>query len=239
MAEDSGRVNENLPAMQGTLNEQPYLTRQRRELIQWLTDRAPSFLDGYLGALQLLHMRAFPARVHFICHAVRDFYRSLPASLGFQSQKRRSEVYPQMVEELCGLWRQFPPSTTRSSFEMDSDARVSPQVYRQIETIVRKSAQLAEQRTVGSQFAMALFRSMDRPESEFIQAWIIKAFDKEYDFFVKRAHLAGHIDKVPNDDGLIDHFEAFERAMHSLVGPYFSGKEELDAILQDTNEAAD
>ena len=47
------------------------------------------------------------------------------------------------------------------------------------------------------------------------------------------------IDKVPNDDGLIAHFESFERAFHSLVGPYFSGKEELDAILHDTNTPAD
>ncbi len=79
----------------------------------------------------------------------------------------------------------------------------------------------------------------DRHEDDFIQPWIIEAFDAEYNFFVRRAHLPASVDKVPSDDGLSEHFEAFERAFHSLVGPYFSGKDELDAILRDTNPAAD
>jgi len=36
-----------------------------------MSDRTPSFVDGYLGAVRLLHMPTFPGRVHFICHVVR------------------------------------------------------------------------------------------------------------------------------------------------------------------------
>jgi len=112
---------------------------------------------------------------------------------------------------------------------------VSHQVFQRLEKIVQKSREMSKQPTVGQQLASALFRSLDRRDDDFIPRWITEGFDAEYDYFVKRAHLALSADKVPNDDGLLAHFEAFERGFHSLVGPYFSGKEDLDAILQDTN----
>ena len=217
---------------------EPYWTRQRRDLIQWMKDRAPSFVQGYVGAVRLLYMPSFPARVHFICHAVRDIYSYLPAALGTKRSPRPSEVFPPMVKELVKRWKDFIRSQASEFSEADSDFRVSPQVYNCIAYLVRKSDEISGQPTVGKQLVVALFRSLDRQEDEFVPPWITKSFDAEYDFFVKRAHLARSVDEVPNDDGLVAHFEAFERALHSLVGPYFSGKEELDAILQDTNEAA-
>jgi hypothetical protein len=216
-----------------------YWTRQRRELVRWFDDRAPSFTNGYVGAVKLMHNASFPARIHFICHAVRDIYRYLPEALGFKSMSRPSEVFPGMVKNLAEKWDQFPPNEPLSSQIIGSDFLVSAQVYKCVNKVVKKSKQLKDQHTVGKQLAIALFRSLDRRDDEFIQPWIIKSFDEEYDFFVRRAHLAKSLDRVPSDEGLNDHFEAFERAFHSLVGPYFSGKEELDAILQDTNTAAD
>ncbi len=144
-----------------------------------------------------------------------------------------------MVKELVRRWEKFPVFGKSVSENMHSEFVVSAQVYRQIEKIVKKSTKIAEQPTVGKQLAIVLFRSLDRRRDEFIHPWVIESFDAEYDFFVKRAHLAKSVDKVPNDDGLVAHFEGFERAFHSLVGPYFSGKEELDAILEDTNQPAD
>jgi len=222
------------------IDDSAYWTRPRCELIKWFEDRAPSFKEGYVGAVRLLYMPLFPARVHFICHAVRDIYRRLPTTLGEESLPRPAEVFPNMVKTLANRWEKFPPTHSgKRSGQAGSDVSVSPQVYRYVEKIVRKSNQIAVQRTVGKQLAIALFHSLDRREDEFIQPWVIDAFDAEYDFFVRRAHLAESIEKVPSDDGLLEHFEAFERAFHSLVGPYFSGKDELDAILQDTNSAAD
>ncbi|GAF85394.1 unnamed protein product [marine sediment metagenome] len=222
------------------IDDSAHWTQLRRELIKWLEDRAPSFTEGYMGAVRLLYTPSFPARVHFICHAVRDIYRRLPTTLGEKSLPRPQEVFPSMVKELANRWEKFPPKdNSKYSGQAGSDIPVSPQVYRYMKKIVQKSTKIAAQRTVGKQLAIALFRSLDRWENEFIQPWVIEAFDAEYDFFVDRAHLAESVENVPSDDGLLEHFEAFERAFHSLVGPYFSGKEELDAILQDTNSAAD
>lgn len=145
-----------------------------------------------------------------------------------------------MVKELARAWNEFRPSIDgNEQSEATTTVPVSAQVHRCVKNMVEKSSELKNQSTVGKQLALVLFRSLDRRQDEFIEPWIIDAFDSEYNFFVKRAHLAVSIDKIPTDEGLLEHFEAFERAFHSLVGPYFSGKEELDAILRDTNAAAD
>ena len=221
------------------LDNSLYWTKQRRELVQWLDDRVPSFTEGYVSAVRLLLALSFPARVHLICHVVRDIYRHLPAALGEASLPRPAEVFSGMVKYLAEKWEKFPPNETMKSKRMGSDVVISTQVHGCVIKLIEKSKELTDQPTVGKQLAIALFRSLERREDEFIHPWIIKSFDDEYNFFVRRAHLARSLDRVPTEDGLVEHFEAFERAFHSLVGPYFSGKEELDAILQDTNTTAD
>jgi hypothetical protein len=220
-------------------SKQNYMTQQRRELVRWFEDQAPSFVDGYIGAIRLLYMPELQGRVHFVCHVVRDIYRKLPLAFGEKSLPNPNETFSNMAKTLTERWEKFPPNTKHSEDEKDSDYPISPQVYRQVEKIIKKSLKINNQPKIGKQLAIALFRSLGRGENEFIHPWIIEAFDAEYDFFVARAHLSTSVDKIPNDEGLIKHFEAFERAFHSLVGPYFSGKEELDDILQDTNQSTD
>ena len=227
--------------MQGTqlLDNSSYWTKQRRELVRWLDDRAPSFTEGYVGAVHLLHAPSFPGRVHLVCHVVRDIYRHLPAALGGASLPRPAEVFPGMVKTLAEQWERFPPVESPTADSMGPVVPVSAQVHHAVRRLVHKSQDLGNQPSVGRQLAIALFRSLDRRSDEFIHPWIIKSFDDEYKFFVSRAHLARSMEKVPTDDGLMEHCEGFERAFHSLVGPYFSGKEELDEILQETNAAPD
>lgn len=221
------------------LDDSSYWTRQHRELAQWFDDRAPSFTEAYKAAVVLLHTPRFPGRVHLICHVVRDIYRCLPTALGVKALSRRSEAYPQMVESLADRWKKFPPTERKSSDLNGPDVLVSSQVHGAVRQLVEKSAELKDQPSVGKQLASVLFRSLDRRANDYIDPWIITAFDSEYDFFMGRAHLRTKPAHMPTDDGLLAHFEAFERAFHSLIGPYFSGKEELDAILQDTNPRTD
>lgn len=221
------------------MDDSPYWTPLRKELVNWLSDNAPSFVDGYTGAVRLLHM-PFPGRVHFICHAVRDIYRHLPTTLGVRSLARPAEVFPNMAKELAIAWNS--DNSVRAPSRIDgitSGVVVSRRVFKCAERIVIKSNELNEQNKVGKNLAIALFRSLDLREGHHIAPWIFEAFNAEYGFFVQRAHLAVSIDKVLTDEGLLEHFESFERAFHSLVGPYFSGKEELDAILKSTNPAGD
>jgi len=233
-------MSDRLPDTLEFLRQENYWTRQRRELVQWMEDRAPSFVQAYVGAVQLLYMPLFPARVHLICHVIRDIYWKLPAILGEKPKQRPTEVFPNMVKELVRHWNKYPPPPkVMDTDKTNSEFTVGAQIYRYVEKIVKKSVELHDQPSVGNQLAGALFRSFAQGNAVPIQPWIISSFDAEYDFFVKRAHLAQSVDEIPTDDGLIEHFESFERAFHSVVGSYFTGKEELDAILQDTNETTD
>jgi len=215
---------------------EPYWTSERRELISWFDERAPTFTAGYVAAVTLLHSPGFPARVHLVCHLVRDIYRRLPEALGDNSGgSAPAEVYPGLVHERRSKW-------TRSQIDHEpeppgADRLVSAQVFAALKKLMTKSIDLGDQPSVGTRLARALFGALDRPPGAGIPGWVFRSFDEEYKFFVSRAHLAAG--KAPTDEGLLTHFEQFERAFHSMVGPYFRGKEELDAILDETNRPAD
>ena len=221
------------------LDNSPYWTQQRRELVQWFADRAPSFTEGYVSAVRLLHTPSFPARVHFVCHVVRDVYRYLPEALGAKPRLTPGNAYEGAMGRLARHFKPSPLSETDGGNGVAPDVVVSPQVYRCVAELVQAHKGLRQQPRIGEDLAVTLFRSLDRRANDFLPPWIMDSFHAEYKFFVSRAHLARSSDNIPSDDGLAEHFRAFERAFHSLVGPYFSGKEELDAILQDTNATTD
>jgi len=220
-----------------SVEDSPHWTSLRRELKQWFSERAPGFADGYVAAVHLVHEGQFPAKVHLVCHLVRDIYRHLPSALGDKAKKSSGrEVYPALAAKLRDSWETNPIQD--QSLESDSDRLVSAQVYAAAEDLVRRSRDLGEQDSVGTRLTKALFGAVDRPLGTMpVPGWVFQAFNAEYDFFVERAHLRASIDQL--EDGLQQHFEDFERAFHSMVGPYFRGKEDLDAILEETNEKTD
>lgn len=147
------------------IDDSPSWTTLRKELVTWLEDRAPSFVRGYVGAVRLLHMPSFPGRVHFICHAVRDIYRHLPKAFGVKSLPRPAEVFPNMVKDLVRAWKEFSPRhSAEREEEPSADVPVSPQVHRQLERILRKSEQIKNQGTVGTQLPKALLGSLEQRE---------------------------------------------------------------------------
>ena len=149
------------------------------------------------------------------------------------------DVLPRMADALVEAYGNFPASQSSSLDALESDVAVSPQVYERLCELVEKSRAMEGRVRVGDRLAAALFRSEERRDDEFIPAFVSASFNREYKFFVNRAHLARTADKIPTDDGLEEHFQAFERSFHSLVCSYFTGKEELDEILRDTNTIAD
>jgi hypothetical protein len=217
-------------------DEALYWTPLRLELLQWFRERVPGFAEGYEAAARLVHEPTFPARVNLVCHLVRDIYRDLPRALRDTSEKNRGvDVYPALVAKLRDVWDANP--AVEDAVSIDVGRLVSAQAYNAAERLVEASRTVKEQASVGTRLARALFRAVERPEGMPIPGWIFSAFDEEYDFFVGRAHLRPT--GMPAGDGLLVHFESFERAFHSIVGPYFKGKEELDAILAETNRRAD
>jgi len=216
--------------------DSPPWTQVRRELHDWFTEQVPSLSEGYVAAVELVHRIHFPARVTLVCHLVRDVYVRVPKALGSKEKKiRPMEVYPQLVTNLRDAWDD--ESTLAAQVRPDGNRLIGPRAYAAAEKLVQRSRELKKQPSYGTRLARSLVKAMDRPEGMSPPGWTFAAFDEEYDFFIERAHL--NLKGAPSDEGLLEHFEAFERAFHSMVGSYFSGKEELDAILGATNRAND
>ena len=224
------------------LDDSTYWTKQRHQIVTWFNDNAPSFKDGYVAAVRMLHAPDFPARVQLVSHVVRDIYRFLPIALGGKALPRPGEVFPGMAKKLATSWKNFKPLIEKNATSCNDNnscvIRMHPRICEEIIEIVKKSWEMAgdgkRQSSIGAAIASALFQHCHHDKNEFIPNWVIKSFDVEYDYFVGQAHL----NKIPTGEGLCEHFEAFERAFHSLVGAYFMGKEELDTILQDANQDA-
>ncbi len=161
------------------LDDSPDLTRQRQELVRWFNDRAPSFTAGYVAAVRLLHVPSFPARVHVICHLVRDIYQFLPATLGVKRPPRAADVFPPLVAELVGAWYRFPLSEKVSRSAIDTGIAVSSQVHRRLLKIVERSRRMRKQPSIGSRPMQASGPGMpesldDRRRSTVRRVWADK-----------------------------------------------------------------
>ncbi|HEY3965548.1 MAG TPA: hypothetical protein VGM05_13410 [Planctomycetaceae bacterium] len=225
-----------MPRDEDPFENAPFSTQLRRELARWFQDRAAPLTAPYVGAVRLLYMLDFPGRIHLICHVVRDIYRFLPDILtGDKQNSRPSDLYPSLVNSLAGKHAEFPPLLNDALGSPPTHAQYPIELHRCVEKLVEARGSLKKQRSIGERCAVALFGAGDRPVGTFLPQWVIKAFKDENEFFVDRAHLRTPAAKIPTDGELHEHFENFERVFHSLIGPYFKGKSELDDILQDTN----
>lgn len=213
----------------------PYWTQLRQELAQWFEERAPSFAEAYIAAVHLIHTPEFPARMNLICHIVRDIYSLLPAEMGEISIRRRRDILPDKVGKLSSIWKQNPPNVPSNLKEINFDVTVNSRIFKYLVELIEIDNELKYPPKIGHQLAIALYRSRDLREDNPISPWILGQFHREYKFFVERSH----INSTKSDDNLVKHFEAFERAFHSLIGSYFTGKDDLDAILQKTNNPDD
>lgn len=217
----------------------------RRELLAWFRREAPSLAPAYEGALRLLHMPGFPGKIHFVSHIVRDIYKMLPEILdGSIKRVSPGEVYPTLIKNVERHWPRRHVSfvdlddTSEVTRTEEQGIAISRLAYKHIVQLLEKLNEIEKQPSTGQHLARVLHR-VNPGEDGTIPGRLIAMFDVERRWFVKRAHLVSRPDKLPLDDGLLEHFEAFERALFSFVGHYFSGTRELDEILCEANETTD
>lgn len=217
----------------------------RRELLNWLRREAPSLAGAYEGAVRLLHIPDFPGKVHFVSHVVRDIYNTLPRALdGSIKRVAPGEAYRSLVTKVERHWPKEHVSFDAESSSPDLSTKDSETIpitriaFTQVNNLLVKWKEIESQPTTGEYLSRVLLRLNPATEVA-IPRRIIATFDSERKWFTKRAHLVATASKIPSDDGLVQHFEAFEAAFFSFVGHYFSGTRELDDILLETNRSSD
>lgn len=213
----------------------------QHQLLKWFHREAPSLAEPYKAAVNLMTDYGFPARVHLICHIVRDIYNKLPEALDSNYRRREANEINDVIDEMARHWKPYTHESlaepTGSSPAPDATSHVSVSVVsvRKIGNLLDVRRALKEQPTSAEVLARALYL-------RFVESGItppmrlIRTFEVERKWFIARAHLVRDSAKSPSDDDLDEHFEFFERTLHSLVAPHFAVQQELNDILQQANQ---
>lgn len=217
---------------------------KRRDLLDWFRREAPSLASAYEAAVLLIDMPAFPARVHLVCHVVRDIYSKLPEILDGEFRRTNAgEVYRSSVDEVEAHWKSSsrsllqPDGSPASALKTADKVVVLAAAAKSVDNLLEKHRALKDQPRSAEVLVRALYRRFAESGLN-PPARLAQAFEDERRWFMQRAHLVIDTTKVPTDVGLVKHFTSFERALYSLVGQYFSGKKEIDAIIEQANQRA-
>lgn len=236
MSEDSSKP----PGLEGdgsTDSAREVWTPERKELLQWFRQEAPSLADAYGGAVKLMHSADFPGRVHFIAHAARDIGNRLPDIICSFERPRRLD-YKKELEEISGMW----PSTMPPDAYTD-DTQVPQQ---QEEVPISRRVYLAMSKLIGRHRAvsptireshMRLLQALSQtaePQLQRLRARVDEFFNL-CRWFERCAHFRSKVKPVPLEKEMAVKFGRFEWILSAFTRPFFHTKDELDDLLQDTN----
>lgn len=103
MFADDASPTIDLSATGGAASNARRLSKKQHELLTWFRKNAPALAEAYEGAVVMLNDGGFPARLPFICHAVRDIADRLPFALDPQLKGNRVQ-YENTLDEIAGVW---------------------------------------------------------------------------------------------------------------------------------------
>lgn len=210
---------------------------------EWFRRTAESLGELYEGALGILFSEvAFPGRVRFVAHAVREIRNRLPDVIAGPKEGGQLQ-YVNRMDQLCDIWKGegLPEDGTLpvSVLGKDSpptalDVPVPRRVYVEVAGLVRDHLRAREKR---AEAARRLFEAID-PNNQSAEAMLrprVQHWLEVTEWFVRRAHDNGLTDADCGAPDLQERFEIFEIGLLALTTPFFEGLRELDEILEDAN----
>ena len=209
----------------------PYFLQSRRELLSWLQQNAASLAGAYEGAVKLLESPAFPARIHFISHAVRDISDRLVFVLDPQLQAKRVG-YEDAMDKIQKMWT-TPDGICNSEPDGTVKVLIDRRVARRLGSLVE---QHRERRRRPSSSEL-LFRYLMRGEltGADVNRRLVKDFKLLQDWFMSKTHLRRDQEAKVDEAEFHTKFIQFESVLYSFVGSFFVTKVEIDEILQKAN----
>ncbi len=207
-------------------------TPLRVELLRWLQSRAPSLAAAYEGAVGLVGNRSFPGRVHFIAHAVRDISDRLVFCLDPSLDGGRVE-YHSHLDGISKHWQLLDDLVETSANSDGADSALIPlKAARMVDELVKEHRKSRE-RTGNFELLFRHLMAGDSAHAEMVKR-VVSAFKQTHAYFKAHAHLTTEL-RTHNEVDLQKEFEAFEKALHSFVGGFFTGTREIDAIIEQAN----
>ena len=203
--------------------------KKHKEIADWLHEHAPQMLPPFEGALLLLQAMPIPGGTHFISHAVRDLIQNLPSALDGAKQVMRhaGENYPPKIKTIQEIW---PNEQRRKT--IDGDVLIPQSAVASVDDLLQCFSGVTKQITSAEKLARLLVNASTVP-SEITQR-LIDTFHEERRWFVKLAHFTAN-PRTVSAEQLAERFENLCNAIHSIVGSYYIGIDEIDEIIADNN----
>lgn len=176
---------------------------------------------------------AFPGRLHFVGHAVRDIINRLPFVLDGELQNSRVE-YAAHLDLIAPLWQSpdlFQPTDT-APVTIDT-VSVSVPVARQINELVKQHRASRKRDRFGELIQRLPPNGSTRAP---IDPRVTRQFKSLHDWFMRHTHLRETTSSTTPEDALRARFDNFERLIHCYVGQFFTAAAALDDILQQANK---
>ncbi|MCH8204231.1 MAG: hypothetical protein IID09_03660, partial [Candidatus Hydrogenedentes bacterium] len=209
------------------------LSPQRRELLNWFRINAEPLAPAYEGAIRMLDDRDFPARVHFIAHAVRDISNRLIEVL----EPGVPAGMVQYAQELDAIEKVWPDLHSMSGKGSDGGVQEAVELDYKLALRIDGLGKIHRESRKRPSNREMLFRFLMRNEPNRVQLNIrlVSGFEETCHWFMKLAHLRNKVPALIEEDKLQTQFAKFEGMLHSFVGDFFTGTETLDEILHEAN----
>lgn len=214
----------------------------RLRLLTWLRTHAPPLAELYEGALRILSDAAFPGRVRFVAHAMREISNRLLDYLVGRQETRRIP-YERRLDAILVAWRSagIPIDTVGLSTAQPEHAEQQPgvtvprPVFDAVHALLQEHA--SAPRDTHRDLAFRLFEaigSMDPALRDQITPVVNQWLDLAR-WSVARCHDEGVPHGRDYSEELNERFAVFETMLAALVGGFFHTIEGLDEILEDAN----
>src|ERR1700723_1529884 len=91
-------------AKEGPVPDNSRWTRNRQELLEWLSKTSPSLAELYKGAVELLFGQSVAGFSRFVSHAVREIRNRLPSVVSGAASGGRLD-YKSRIDDLAVQWK--------------------------------------------------------------------------------------------------------------------------------------
>ena len=211
------------------------LTEKNKEIISWFeSHQHPILGELYIGALKIFSEKDFPGYQQFIAHAVREIRNRIPDIILGKVQERFE--WREELKKLDDCWRKVEVFSNRVTEEeqLEETILVPLNVCEEIDQILQRYRNNNE--TYRNRM-FQLFKSLqNRETSEKVLRPIVLHWIEVTDWFYKKVHPGEKTYNISIDE-IKRKFIEFERMLYALQGNIYSGMDDLDEILEETNRS--
>jgi hypothetical protein len=206
----------------------------RLELLNWFQMNSKTLSSAYKGAVFLLDDKDFPSRVPLIAHSVRDIADRLVYVLDPHLTSSRVQ-YENEMDKIEKAW---PDIRTLKDGESNPEVNCVAEIKFSLAIKIDSLVKAHRKRREGPKNHELLFQYLMKyePFKADVNRRLVLEFKNMREWFMKHTHLPAIELPEPEESELETQFHRFEGILHSFVGNFFTGKKELDEILQQANK---